>query len=31
MKYTFTRVDPNRPTGVSPLTDDYTQQRIEVF
>jgi NADH-quinone oxidoreductase subunit B len=31
MKYTFTRVDPNRPTGVSPLTEDYTQQRIEVF
>ena len=27
MKYTFTRIDPNRPTGVSPLTDDYTRRQ----
>jgi len=31
MKYTFTRIDPNRPTGVSPLTQDYTQPAAEVF
>ena len=32
MKYTFTRVDPNRPTGVSPLTEDYTRrQPIKVY
>ncbi|MDB5969130.1 MAG: NADH-quinone oxidoreductase subunit [Hydrocarboniphaga sp.] len=26
MEYTLTRIDPNRPTGVSPLTKDYTQR-----
>ena len=32
MKYTFTRIDSNRPTGVSPLTKDYTQPpQVEVF
>ena len=32
MKYTFTRIDSNRPTGVSPLTKDYTQpESTETF
>jgi len=32
MKYSFTRIDSVRPTGVSPLTDDYVQQpRQDVF
>ena len=32
MKYTFTRIEPDRPTGVSPLTKDYTQvPATEVF
>ena len=32
MKYTFTRIDSNRPTGVSPLTADYTQpEPVEQF
>ena len=29
MQYTLTRIDPNRPTGVSPLTPDYTQKAPE--
>ena len=32
MAYTFTRVEPYRPTGVSPLTEDYTRPpQVEVF
>ena len=26
LKYSFTRVEPDRPTGISPLTEDYTRR-----
>jgi NADH-quinone oxidoreductase subunit B len=29
MEYSLTRIDPNRPTGVSPLTKDYTRPSPE--
>ncbi len=29
MQYTLKRIEPNYKTGVSPLTDDYTQKPQE--